>query len=131
MSAISFSSPDIMMGVRCEACFAWMLIPRKRSRRPDDSEDSDLILNDHRTAEVLLHKRAVWVFDRLDVRHSIASQFRTSPFSSRLLMVSVNSLNVYFTLCGHSSCHMIGPILFRSDVQTTPVPITQLSEYPM
>ena len=129
--AISLSSHAIMMGMRCEACVACMSIPRKRRRRPAASEDPDHSLNYHPTAEVLFQKRSVWVFDSLDVSHSSASQFRISPARSRPLMVSVPSLNRYFTLCGHSYCHMIGPILFRSDVQTTPVPITQLSEYPM
>ena len=106
-------------------------MPRKQRRRPATSEDPDIILNVQPTAEVSSHTRAAWVFDKLDVRHTIASQFRTSPARSRLLMVMVTSLNRSFTFCGHSYCHMIGNILFRTDVQTPPVEIPQLFNYPM
>ena len=119
------------MEVRCEACVACMQMPRKWRRRPVDSEDPNLILNSHPTAEVLYQKRAVWVLDSLDVRHSSASQFRTIPASSRSFMVRVPSLNRSSTFCDQSSCHMIGPILFMIDAQTPPVPIPQLYEYPM
>ena len=81
--AISLSSHAIMMGMRCEACVACMSMPRKQKRRPADIEDSDLSLNAQPTAEVLSQKRAAWVFDILDVRHSSAIQFRTSPARSR------------------------------------------------
>ena len=128
---MSFSLPAMMMGVRCEACVACMCMPRKRRRRIDANEDPDISLNAHSTAKVLSQKRAAWVFDSLDVRHSSASQFRTSPVSSRSFMVSVPSFKRSFTFCGHSSFHMIGPILFSPDVQTPPVPIPQLYEYPM
>ena len=131
MSAMSFYSPVMLMGVMCEACATWMRMPRKRRRRPDASEDPNLSLNIHLTAEVLSQKRSVWVFDRLYVRHSSASQFRTSPSRSRPLMVKVSSLNSSFTFFGHYSFHMIGTILFRPDVQTPHESIPQLSEYPM
>ena len=125
---MSLSSPAMLMGVRFEACVACMKMPRKRRRRPAASEDPTLSLNSHPTAEVLSKKRAVWVFDSLDVRHSSASQFRTSPASLRSLMMRVTSLNRSSTFCGHSYCHMIGPILFRPDAQIPPMPIPQLSE---
>ena len=119
------------MVMRCESCVACIQMNRKRRRRPDASENPDIILNIHPTAEVLSQERAAWVFDRLDVRHSSASQFITIPARSRSLVVRVPSLNRPFTFCSHYYCHMIGPILFRSDVQTPLVSIPQLSEYPM
>ena len=113
----------MMMGVRCEACVACMCMPRKRRRRPAASEDPDISLNYHPRAKVFSQKRSAWVSDSLDVSHSISSQFRNSPDSSRLFMVRVYSLNRSFTFCGHSYYHMIGTILCRPDVQTLPVPI--------
>ena len=130
-SAMSLSLPDIMMGVRCEACVACMRITRKQRRRPATSEDPDISLNVHPTDKLLSQKRAAWVFDILDVRHSSARQFITSPARLRSLILRVPSLNMSFTFCGQYYCHMICPILFRTHLQTTPVPITQLSEYPM
>ena len=50
---MSFSSPDMMKGVRCEACVAWMRMTRKRIRRPDDSNEPYLSLNAHPNVEVL------------------------------------------------------------------------------
>ena len=131
MSPMSLSLPDMMMGVECEACAACVCMPRKRRRCPAASEDANLSLNAHPTAKLLLQKRAAWVFDSFYVSNSSASHFRTSPDISRSLMVSVTSLNSSFTFFGQYYCHMIGPIFFRPDFQTPPVPIPQLSEYPM
>ena len=86
---MSLSLPSIMMGVRGESCVACMRMPRKSRRLPAASEGPNINLNAHPTAEVLLHNRAAWVFDSLDVRNSSASQFITSPSRSRLLMVRV------------------------------------------
>ena len=108
MYATSLYYPDIMMGLRCEDCVTWMQMPKKRRIRPDAREEPDISLLVHPTSEVLSQKRAAWVFYRLDVRHYSASQLRTSPASSRLLMVRVPDLNSPFTLCGHSYFHMIG-----------------------
>ena len=116
MSAMSLYLPDILMVVRCEACAALMHMPRKRRRCPAASDDPDLSLNFHPTAEVLSQKRAVWVFYRLDVRHSIIIQLKTSHAIWRSFIVRVTSLNGSFTFCGQSHFHMIGPILFRPDV---------------
>ena len=117
---MSLSLPNILMGLRFEAFVACIRMPRKQRRSPAASEESDLILNVHPTAEVLSQKRAAWVFGILDMRHFSASQFRTSPAKSRPFMVSVPSLNRSFILCGHSSCHMIGLILFRPDFRLPP-----------
>ena len=92
------SLPAMLMGVRCEACVACMRMPRKHRRRPAANEDPDFSLNNHPTAKVLLQNRSAWVFDSLDVKHSSASQFRTSPAILRLLMVRVPSLNMSFNL---------------------------------
>ena len=113
---MSLSSPAMLMGVGYEACVAWMRMPRKRRISPAASEDPDITLLVHPTSEVLLRKRDVWVFDILDVRSSSTSQLITIPDSSISLMVRVTSLNRYFTFCCHSYCHMIGTILFRTDV---------------
>ena len=86
---MSLSLPAMLMGVRFEAYVACIRMPRKRRRRPDDSEDPDLSLNAHPTAEVLSQNRAAWIFGSLDVRHSSASQFRTSPARSRSLILRV------------------------------------------
>ena len=107
-SSVSLSSPDILMGVMCEAFVAWMRIPRKRRRRPAASDYPDITFNVHPTAEVLSQKRSAWVFDRLDVRHSSAIQLRTIPARLVLLMVRLPSFNMSFTFCGHSYFHMIG-----------------------
>ena len=78
---MSLSSSNIIMGVRCEACVACMCMLSKRRRRPAASEDPNLSLNVHPTAEVLSQNRAAWVFYRLDVKHYSAIQFRTIPDS--------------------------------------------------
>ena len=67
------------MGGRCEACAAWMCMPRKRSRRPDDREEPDLSLLVHPITKFFSQNRSAWVFDRLDVRHYSAIQLITSP----------------------------------------------------
>ena len=82
-SDMSLSLPDMLMSVRYEPCVACTNMPRKRIRRTEVSKYPDLSLNAHPTAKVLLQKRDVWVFDILDVRHSSAIQFRTSPSSLR------------------------------------------------
>ena len=84
---MSFYLPAMLMGVSYEACVECMRMPRKRRRHPVASEEPYLSLNVHPTAEVLSQKRAAWVYDRLDVRYSSTSQFRTVPDSSRSLMV--------------------------------------------
>ena len=127
MSAMSLSLTAMLMGARYESCAAWMRMPRKRRRRTAARNYPDISLNVHPTAKVLSQKRDAWVFDILDVRHSSARKFRTSPARSISLMVRVNSLNRSFTFCGNNSCHLIGPILFRPYVKTPPVPIPQLS----
>ena len=62
---------------------------RKQRIHPDASDDTELILNVHPTSKVLSQKRDEWVFDRLYVRYSSASQFRTSPSRSRSLVARV------------------------------------------
>ena len=79
----------MIMGVMCEAFVVFMCITRKQRRRPTASEDTDISLNAHPTAEVLSQKRSAWVFDSLDVRNSSTSQFITSLTRSRSLMVRV------------------------------------------
>ena len=116
MPEISLYSPDILMGVRRDAFFACMRMPRKKRRYLAAREESDLSLILHPTAEVLSQKRAEWVFGRLYVRHSSASQLRTRSDSLISFMVRVPALKSYFTFYGLSSCQMIGPILFRPDV---------------
>ena len=130
-SDMSLLYTAILMGVRCEACVLWMRMPRKCRIIPIAREEPYLSLIFHSTAEVLSQNRSAWLFYRLDVSHSSASQLRTSPAILILLMVRLPAFNSYFTLCGHYYCKMIGPILFRPDFQTPPVPIPQLSEYPI
>ena len=108
--SMSLSYTDIMMGVRCDNCVAWMRMPRKWRRRPASREKPDLILIVHLTAEVLSQKKAAWVWERLGVIHSSTIQFLTSPFISRLSMVRVPNMKSSFT------CQIIGPILFVPDV---------------
>ena len=73
----------MMMGGRCEACAAWMCMPRKRSRRPAAREEPDLSLIVHPITKVLSQKRSAWIFDKLDVRHYSAIHLITSPAISR------------------------------------------------
>ena len=115
----------------CEACVVCIYMPSKRRRRPSAKDEPDMSLIVCPTSEMLSQKMYAWVFDRLYVSHYIASQLRTSPASSRLLMVRLPDLNSSFTFCGHSDCQIMGPILFRPDVHTSPMPIPQLSESPM
>ena len=115
-SAMSLSSPSMLMGARCDSCVAWICMTRKRSRCPAAREEPDLSLIFHPNAEVLTQNRAVCVFSRLDVRHSSASQLRNSPVRSILLMVMLPAVRISFTFCGHYYFQMIGPILFRPDV---------------
>ena len=104
------------MVMRCESCVACIQMNRKRRRRPDAREEPDLRLIVHPTAKVLSQSMAAWLFTSLDVRHSSASQLRTSSASSILFMIKVIALNISFTLSGHYFYQMIGPILFRPDV---------------
>ena len=128
---MSLSCPAILMGVRCEACVLWVRMPRKCRRSHVAREEPYISLILHPTAEVLSQKRSAWLFYRLDVSHSSARKLRTSPSSLIPLMVRLPAFNISFTVCGHSSCKMIGRILFRSYFQTPSVPIPQLYEYPM
>ena len=106
-------------------------MPRERMRSTSAREEPDIILIVHPTTEVLSQKRAEWLWVRLDVMNSSASQLITIPVNLSLLMVRVTALKISFTFCINSSCDMIGHILFRPDVQNHPVPITQISEYPI
>ena len=124
---MSLSSPSMLMGARCDSCVAWICMTRKRSRCPAAREEPDLSLIFHPNAEVLTQNRAVCVFSRLDVRHSSASQLRNSPVRSILLMVMLPAVRISFTFCGHYYFQMIGPILFRPDVQTPRANSTAIS----
>ena len=110
---MSLSFTDILVCMRRESCVAWMRIPMKHRRRTAAREETDLSLIVHPTVKVLSQKRAAWVFAWVDVRYYSTIQLRTSPERSISLMVRVTALNSSFTLCGHSSCQMIEPILFR------------------
>ena len=112
---MSFSSLDILIGVRCDACVAWMRMPRKRRIRPAACEEPDISLIFHPTAEVLSKERDEWARARLDTMHSSAIQVITIPARSISLMVRVHALKISFIFCGHTSCQMIGPIFFRLD----------------
>ena len=118
----------MLMGARCESCVAWMRMPRKRRRHTNAWEKPDLSLIFQPTSKVLSQKRVVWVFARLDVRHSSARQLKTIPASSRSLIVMMTALDIYFIFCVHYSCQMIGPILFKPYVQNPPMPIPQLTD---
>ena len=128
-SAISFYSPDILVGVICGDFVAWMHMPRKRRSSPITRYEPDRSLNVHPTDEVLSQNRDAWLRERLEVIHSIASQLRTGP--SRLIscMVIVADMKISFTVCGHYSCQIIGSILLRLYFHNPPVLIPQLSEY--
>ena len=65
--SMSFSYPDILMGVRCDTCVSCMRMPIKCRRCPTSREKPDLILIVHLIAEVLSQKKAVWVWERLGV----------------------------------------------------------------
>ena len=108
------------MDVRCDAFVACMRMPNKRRRCPAAREEPDKRLNVHPTAEVLSQKRAAWVWARLEVMHSSASQLRTIPDRSIIFMASVLDMKISFTVCGYSSCQMIDPIFLRPDVQSSP-----------
>ena len=119
------------MGARCDACAAWMQMPRKQRVCPAAREESYLSFIVHPTDGVLSQKRDLWVWTRLDMMHSSSGQLRDIPDSSGLLMIRVPALKSSFNFCGNPSCQMIGPILFKPDSQNPPAPILQLSEYPM
>ena len=52
-SAMSLSSPDMLIGVRCKSFAAWIHMPRKLRRRPAAREEPDLIFISHPNVEVL------------------------------------------------------------------------------
>ena len=106
----------MLMGVRCDACVVWIDIPRKLIRYPAARDELDLILIFHLTAEVLLQKRYVWVFSRLDLSYSSIIQLRTIHIRSRSFILRVTALKSSFTFYRHYCCQMIRPILFWMDV---------------
>ena len=109
-SAMSLSSPDILIGGIFYACVSCMRMPMKRRRRSSVREEPNLGLIVHPTAEVLSQNRSTWVWVRLYVMRSSAIQFRTSPFSLRYFILRLAALNSYFNFCVHYNCQMIGLI---------------------
>ena len=98
------------MGMRCDAFSACMSMSKKQKRCSDAKEEPDSSLNVHPAAEVLSQKRDAWLWVRLEVMHYSAIRLRTRPARLISFILRVPDVNISFTICGHSSCQMIGPI---------------------